>query len=529
MAITISGPPGRGPGARGALPPLPPLPPLPLLLLLLLPTARGADWSIAPTLRLRESYSDNIALAPPGQNHAGLISEVAPGLVLAARGPRLDLQLAYSLARLSNTRQPDATSHQLSAEARAQLLEDWLFLDARSSISERNVSAFGPQLADQLHRTPNQSSVGSTSLSPYLRHRWIGLAGAELRYTHTRIDSDSALLGSRADQVQCELTGERPAGSWNWRAHYERRRGEDGSRAPQVSQRATLTLSYPVSASLGLFGTIGHEAQGYRDEQAGQGVAGESPQGRSWSLGAGWYPSARTSLVVSGGKRFFGNTYSADATYRSRQTSWSFGYHEDITSTPQELSRLSSGGTAALLDQLWSASMPDPVLRQQRIAAFVGYARYLGPEAGAVNYFTQRYFLQKQWRLSTVRVSQKSTLSFDLSATGRTAQTTSGIDSALLPPLQTLLEERTRQRGANAGWSWRASARTNLNLATSYAANDSISAGRRDRNLALSAGISRALRHKVSAALDLRRMRHSSNMGGGYRENGISATLVFQL
>ncbi len=504
----------RAPAACGAL------------LLSLAQCARGAEWNVAPTLRLRESYSDNIALEPPGHTHAGLLSEVAPGLTLAAHGPRLNLRLAYSYVRLSGTRLADSTSHQLGADAHALLLEDWLYLDAGASIGERNVSAFGPQLSDPSRRTANQTSVANTSLSPYLRHRWIGIAGAELRYTHTRLDSDNDLLGARAEQWRLDLNGERPADSWNWRAHYETRRAEDRPLAPLVSHQAALTLSRPLSASLGLFGTVGHEAQGYQDDRAG----GAAPtSGRSWSLGAGWYPSARTSLVLSGGKRFFGNTHSADATYRGRQTNWTFGYHEDITSTAQELSRLSSGGTAALLDQLWRVSMPDPLLRQQRIATFVAVARQLGPDAGAVNYFSHRYFLQKQWRLGMVGTGQKSTFAFDLAATGRTAQTTSGIDSALLPPLETALEDRTRQTGANAGWSWRASVRTSLNLNTAYAANASLSTGRRERNLAFSAGISRALRPTVSAALDLRRTRHAGNQGGGYRENGISATLVFHL
>ena len=55
-----------------------------LATVLVLPAPSGAtDWTFLPTLRLRESYSDNIQLAPPAQ--ARLMTSSAS----SKRAPRL--------------------------------------------------------------------------------------------------------------------------------------------------------------------------------------------------------------------------------------------------------------------------------------------------------------------------------------------------------------------------------------------------------------------------------------------------------
>lgn len=494
-----------------------------LLLGVLTPVRGGAaDWTFTPGLRLRESYTDNVRLESSQLAKDDLVSEIAPTLLVTADGPRLKLDFDYALHKVIYTRQPDSLDHQLAASANAVLVDDWLFSDAHASVGRHNISPFGPQTVDDLPRTANQSSVHSTSISPYLRHHFRGLATAELRYTHERFGSGDALLTTNTDELQLQLNGDSRGRGWNWDARYERRRVDDNALAPVLSSTSTLGLHYPLTSRLRLNASGGYERQGYS-------ALGEPPQSRFWSLGAGWNPSARSSFAFSAGRRFFGNTYALDARHSSRRLNWSFNYNEDITSTPGQFGRLNSDATASLLDQLWTASVPDPVLRRQRVAAFLLLSRLLGPDLGAVNYFSHRYFLQRQASLSLAAVGAKSTLAFGLTATRSTAQTSSQVDNRLLPALDLSFEDRTRQIGANAGWNWRLSPRTGVNSAAAYTRADSLTSGRSDRNLALSVGLTRALRPKVNGALDLRHVLHTSNQGGGYRENAIAATLIFQL
>lgn len=488
-----------------------------LMLALLMPRAGAADWSVVPSLRLRESYSDNILLAPRGREQSDLITEIAPSIRIAGDSPRLHVDLSYTLQKLFYRHQSDISNNQLAAGAHAEVLPDWLFVDARAAIAQRYVSAFGPQPVDDLPRGANSTGVRSIGLSPYLRHRFRGIATAELRYSRDTVDSDNDFLGVRSDSLMALLTSDDSgARGLNWSLRYDQRRTDDPPLTPVELKKTTLSLGYPVTSHLNLFGSGGYEDQGY---------ASSGASGRFWSLGAGWYPSPRSSLVASAGKRFFGNTYALDALHRSRHTSWSLGYHEDITSTPAQLSQLTTNQSAAMLDQLWSTMLPDPVQRQQQIIAFLRLAQGLGPDAGAVNYFSHRYFLQKQWQLSMVRASGRSTFAFSVNTTRRVAQTSSGVDHILLPDVELAQEERTRQAAANAGWSWRLSPRNNLQASAAYSTIESDSSGRQDQNLVLSAGVQRVLRPRVTAALDLRQVRHSSNRGGNYREHGISATL----
>lgn len=67
--------------------------------------------------------------------------------------------------------------------------------------------------------------------------------------------------------------------------------------------------------------------------------------------------------------------------------------------------------------------------------------------------------------------------------------------------------------------------RSTLSLGASHNRASSISFGRRDRNDSLSMGLSRVLQAKVTANVNLRHIRHHSNRGGDYRENGVSASL----
>lgn len=496
--------------------------PLPLMLLLFPVPSAAVDWLVVPSLRLRESYTDNALLAPAAQARSDFITEIAPAIALIGSGPRLQVHLDYSWRMFYYLRRPDTANHQLQASADAELLKDWFHVEARASISRNNISPFGPQIIDELPGAGNASTVRTTTVSPYLRHRFRALGTAELRYTRNTVASDSALLSMHSDEVEMLLSGEPRGNGWNWNASYDLRRTQDSKLAPQRMERSSVGLRYPFSSKWAATANAGMEKEGYASS------SGKAPEGRFWSLGGVWTPSPRTSVAFSGGKRFFGNTYSLDANFLQRHTNWSLGYSENITSMPTQFLRLGDREAFSLLDQLWRSIFPNRQQRRLRIEAFLRYANGLGPELGAINYFSQRYFLQKQLKLTMARATAKTTVVFGINAIDRTAQTASGIDSVLLPGMEFGSEDRTRQVGSNLGWSWQASSRTSINANAGYASVRSLSAPRRDNNATLTAGFSRILQPKMTASIDVRRTQHSSTRGGGYRENGISATLNMQ-
>jgi len=500
MVIMISLTPRNAPGG------------LTMLILLTLPAAAApADWSVLPTLRLRSSYSDNMSLAPAGHERGQFTTEVAPGVQLDASAPGMKLALSYTLQKTAYTHQPDRSAQQLDASGHADILPDWLFLDARTGISQRNVSAFGPQVLDPTQASSNNSTVHSTAISPYLRHYFRGLATAILRYDYQHVGS-GGLLDVRSNAATLRLTGDNGGRGWNWDLSLHRAQMNDAALAPVTTSNATLTLSYPFNSSLAALVTGGYEKQDYHALSA-------QPQGKFSSLGGVWTPSPRTRLSASIGRRYFGKTYGLDASYRLRSMFWTLSYNEDITTTHGEFLSIPPSGLSDFLYELWATRIPDPQLRIKTIQIFLAISQAMGKD-GNVNFFSHRYYLQKQARLSGVYSTPRSALALHLASTGRTAQTSNAIDSVLTGPDQLELTDRTRQDSIQLGWNWRMSARDNLTVGASHSRARSLTTGRADRNTALTLTLSRQLSGRVSASANLRHTRHSSSAGGNYRENG---------
>jgi uncharacterized protein (PEP-CTERM system associated) len=499
---------------------------VPLVLLMGLPrAAAAADWLVSPTLRLRESISDNGRQASPGQAVSERISELTPGIVISGRGTGLVLDLAYALQQAWREQGNDVTNHQLRASAQADLVDGWLYADASAAIAKRSISAFGAQALDPTQPGANQATLSTRRFSPYLQHRFRGYATVQLRISHESSSShdegNAAPLSVTQNESLLTLASDDGGRDWGWNARYRRQDTDDAQQSGARASDASLSLHYAATPRLRLSGTVGLEDDDYGD-------AGPRQRAHAWSAGIAWHPSVRSSFSISTGKRNFGKSYALDASRRSRRALWALSYTEDIT-TSYSQSRSTQAGTAAFLDQLWLSSVPDALLRQQRIDSFLRYTQLLGGDAGLVSYFSHRFYLQKGWALSLAATGARQTLVLALQTSRRTAQTASTADNMLLGSLDAGLEDRTRQSGANAAWNVRLSPRSSMNLAAMLASIESLNTGRRDSNLALSGGLSRTLQPKVTGAIELRRVHHSSNRGGGYRENALTASLNFQL
>ena len=76
---------------------------LPLLSLLLPVPASALEWLVQPSLRLRETYTDNALRTPNAQAQSDFITEIAPAIALIGSGPRLRVHLDYSWHKYLST------------------------------------------------------------------------------------------------------------------------------------------------------------------------------------------------------------------------------------------------------------------------------------------------------------------------------------------------------------------------------------------------------------------------------------------
>ncbi len=495
--------------------------------MVLAPCAGAADWSVTPTVQTRASYSDNARLLIASRAQGEWISEVSSGLTITGRGPHLHVDLTYALQKAFYQRQPESTAHSLTAHASMAPLPDWFSIDARSSISRVNVSAFGPQLTDPLLANDNATVVHVNSIEPTLQHRFRGLGSVELGLAHQTVSSAptggaSTGLHSRSDLTNLHASNDSNLQDWGWDVHLLRQRTSDGDLAQVRQSSASVALRYQLSARLALNASGGYENNDYASTAS-------SAQGRSWSTGLLWVPSPRTSLSASIGRRFFGTTYALDASHRTRASAWHLAYSENITSTHAQYLALTPFNTNVLLQQLWATRIPDALQRQQAIDTFLFLSQLLGPGVGNVNYFSHRYFLQKQWSGSVAASGARTTAVLSVASTADTAQTSSSVDSALLPSGEQTLLDRSSQRSVDAIWTWQESPHTSISAGAGWAQTRSLSSGQLDTNATLRIALARQLQRSVRGAIDVRHVQHTSTSGANYRENAVSASLALQL
>ncbi|GAO34852.1 hypothetical protein SCT_0232 [Sulfuricella sp. T08] len=496
----------------------------------------AAEWKATPSLNLKETYTDNVRLAPPGHEKSEFITQINPGISLTGTGPHLKLNASYGMQNLvyAEESSQNTMNHMLNANANAELVDNLFFLDGRAAISQQNISLLGPQAADSANITGNRTEVQTYSVSPYLRHKFSNYASTEIRYTHDEVSTGgSELLNSQADRIQLGLNSGSAFKTLGWGLNYSKGKTSYANTAnlfPPALDTEVLSgnLSYLVTSKFRLTATGGYEKNNYIS-------IGPKPDGSFWSAGFSWAPSAMTSIDGSAGRRFFGDTYSLAASHRTRLTAWSLGYSEDITSTrsqfliPIDPTRVMDLYLAALYPN-WAAA--DPVLRQKLTEDYIntfGLPPELAALAGPVNYLTNRLFLQKRLQASVAVTGAKNTLVLSLFHVTRDAQTSQAQDSLLFGSSTLALTDNTKQVGGNAFWSWRMGPRTSANINAGFTRNSFPSLGRTDKDKTIRLSLTRQFQPKLDGSLELRRLqRDSSQDGGDYSENALTASLFMR-
>lgn len=503
--------------------------PIAMLAILMAPQAR-ADWKVTPGVDLRETYTDNANQATSEFARSQFVTELAPSLSIANNGPRLKLNAAiiehlyaYSGDRPAGT---SSSQLQLSADARAKLVEDLLFFDASASIGQQAISAFGPQVnRSNGYSSANRAEVRTYRISPYLSHHFGSTATAELRYTRDSVKAgNGGLADSQADTVSLSIASGPSFHTLGWGLQYNRQDLDDSLARKSRVETALANLQLRIAPTFALTANGGYDKYDY------QGF-GAKTAGKTYALGFAWTPSLRTSIQASAGRHYFGKSYSLAATHRSRSSVWSVNYSDAVTNSRDQFLLPATINTAAMLDRLFSANIPDPVARQQAVDAYIRATGLPPTLADSINYFSNRYFLQKQFLASAAFNMPRTTTIVSVNATKRTALSSQQADSALFGSTLLSLNDDTKQKGASVVVNYRISSRTGLNLALNNTRSESLSTGIKNNQQFLSLAVTRQLQRKLKGAVELRHNQGNAAIQGGrtYRENAISASLSLQL
>jgi uncharacterized protein (PEP-CTERM system associated) len=163
-----------------------------------------------------------------------------------------------------------------------------------------------------------------------------------------------------------------------------------------------------------------------------------------YGAGLSWRPGPRTSVELEWERRFFGPSPRVHLFHRTRLTAWTLDYSRNVSNFPQELLRLRPGNTAALLDAIFTARIPDPLQRQAAVDQFLRASGTPAFLANSQAFYTQEIFLRDSLEASTAIIGARNSVTFTAFASKSTR--ISDTPGSIFPDAF-LLAERIRQRG----------------------------------------------------------------------------------
>ncbi len=482
--------------------------------------AWAAKWDVVPTLSVGETYTDNLSLTPDALKQGDWVTQVTPGILIAATGARLRFNATYAPEVIYYARgQKDNQVFQRgNAVGTAELAKQLLFVDAGANVNQYNVSLQAPLTTSNVNTTGNRATVWTFVASPYLRRDFGSDVQAEARFTYSVVKSDDAstLSNSVADRINLRLKSGPAYKLLAWNLDYVREtidyeRGQD-----TFTEAITAHARRLITPTVGLLAQVGYDY--YKS-----GVIAPASEGPSWSAGFDWTPTPRTRLAATAGQRFYGDAYFLDFSHRTRLTTWSAGYSENVTTTRSEFFIPATTSTAGYLDTLFLSQFPDPVARQKAVEEFIARTGLPPSLSVPIDFFSSQLFLVKRWRASAGILGVRNVLIANVFKETREGL----VGNSVLPSTGDFAASNTiRQTGMSLQWNWRMTAQNAWNLGGAYSRNELPGTGQINNLTFVGMGLTRQFRPRLSGSLNYRRQQNDSNQSASsYTENAVLATL----
>ena len=477
---------------------------------------------------MRETYTDNVRLAPSGQEQSDWVTEVIPGFRIEAGGARLQFVADYAFEQrfYVNNSGDNGHNHHLASNALLDVWERKLFLQASAVIAQQNLSPLGVQSASNINLSGNRTETRQTTISPYWISRIADTANLQARYTWFRSDQsgdDANVYDTESNAINLSLGNLGEPRNFGWSIVYNKQEIE--STQGQFDQRelesVIATGRWRIYPTLYALASIGRDDNTY-------GTTRGSTGGDIYDVGFEWIPSQRTHVRATIGDRYYGTTYSLDAAHRTRLTTWTIRYAEQIVGTPGVFSAPTSTSTALTLDNLFQSQIPDPVARQQAVNALIVQAGLPATLASSVDFLTNQVTLSKRLDGGVGIRGQRGALILHFFRDDRQNESTG---ATLLGTDPFSISDNVVQTGFSTIFNWRFSSQTAGMITYSFGRSrfegDRFGgAPRVDKNNIFVVGLTHQLQTKVRGAVDYRMTeRTSTDTSLDTKEHAIIGTL----
>jgi uncharacterized protein (PEP-CTERM system associated) len=289
---------------------------------LVAPPEPGRTWTVVPSIGLQFLATDNL-YETQRNRRSDFITSISPGIYVAADTPRLQLGLNYlpSIQFYANSSDQNRVEHYFSGQANVAVIPGTAYVDVRGAAANQTVTGgFAPE-GTTVVGEGNRVQTTSFQISPYLLHRFGGLATAQVGYAfgYSSADGDDAVLPGG---TQPYFTSQHSTSNTIFGVL---RSGEDFGRIG-LEARATgttfsgtgvldgahrnvgaLQVSYAVTRELTVMASGGYEDQRYATAPPTE------ISGPTWSFGARLTPSDESSILVRYGRQNGFNSAFVDA------------------------------------------------------------------------------------------------------------------------------------------------------------------------------------------------------------------------
>jgi uncharacterized protein (PEP-CTERM system associated) len=491
---------------------------LPVLLGIAQPSQAG-EWKLEPDVAFGASFTDNVTLASPGGEQAAWVLQAAPGIRARYEGSsRLKFDADY---RLSGTRRfYDASSadiyHRLSARGEAELVEDWLFLNADARVGQQNINLSGRQAIDNVTDGGNRTGVATVIVNPYIKRRLGTLGTADAGYTRkaTLFSEDSVGDASR-DSFRAGFESGTGFDDLYWKLDFTHDANHNSTSPDTTFQRYLASAAFALTRKFRLTASAGYDKNDY-DSRGSTG-------GASWNGGFQWAPSRRTTLGANLGQRYFGRTLGMNLSHRYRRGLLQVSYTEDVRDGVSSVdvagfgySANCPGGSVTGFDPGGSlSSSVHLVLPISCKAAYDAGAVTISGQDVVLDAIVAGVYISRIWSASSSYETLRHKLSLTLSTSEREFEADPTNDSSRV--------------SLTGGWTWKLGVHTDARLALSQSVVEQ-QAGGQDYDLwHTSWALEHEFQPRLSGALTLLHQEKSTVLAADeYQESRVSALVKME-
>ena len=438
----------------------------------------AGEVRFSPSINIKESYTDNILLAPKGQEQSEYVTEISPAFTLLMNGSHFNANVTYTMQNLlykeENNR--NQTYNQLIANSTSEVIDDYFYFDVGANHTQQIINADEPVGSNNIAVTNNTSNVTSYTLAPYIRHSYTGILDLSARYSHSEVDyrrDELTDVTQSGFDIGLSSPVNTPGLSWGLNALKQKSDYETGN--DSEFKRGSIQLGYRFSSRTHLYATKG------KDENTFSVTNNQDISEPFWNVGLDWQPGARDFLSLKYGERFFGHTTGFSWRHTARRLTLNANYEEELS-------------TAAL-----------SLLQQQQLASA---ATQQNQPVDANNSVNSQVFVRELGTVGLTYTLSKTSLSLRYSNDKRKFQDTGDIATAKI---------------ANLSVSLRSSPVLTYIFGTTWSSNHTASTDVKSFNTNINFAIQRQLAARLQGEVSLSHgLRRSTNAATDYDENIIS-------